>query len=194
MTLNIKFKELFTPSNLLSLLRLFLSIPLWLSLDKIGESYNYRYITVLICLFAFVTDFLDGYLARRFNQITEMGKIIDPLADKVAMGVVVIKMYLLKELPEYYIFMILGRDLIIFLGGIFVTSKLGKVLPSNLLGKITVLSIGMVILLKLLLINKQMPGIYDFIYYTSIILIISSLIGYIIRGVESLRWRKNGVI
>ncbi|HEX2982506.1 MAG TPA: CDP-alcohol phosphatidyltransferase family protein, partial [Ignavibacteriales bacterium] len=67
MTLNIKFKELFTPSNLLSLLRLFLSIPLWLSLDKIGESYNYRYITVLICLFAFVTDFLDGYLARRFN-------------------------------------------------------------------------------------------------------------------------------
>ncbi|HEX2982858.1 MAG TPA: hypothetical protein VHO28_04865, partial [Ignavibacteriales bacterium] len=106
----------------------------------------------------------------------------------------VIKMYLLKELPESYIFMILGRDLIIFLGGIFVTSKLGKVLPSNLLGKITVLSIGMVILLKLLLINENMPGIYDFIYYTSIILIISSLIGYIIRGVESLRWRKNGVI
>lgn len=194
MTLNIKFKELFTPSNLLSLLRLFLSIPLWLSLDKIGESYSYRYITVLICLFAFVTDFLDGYLARRFNQITEMGKIIDPLADKVAMGVVVIKMCLLKELPEYYIFMILGRDLIIFLGGIFVTSKLGKVLPSNLLGKITVLSIGFVILLKLLLINENMPGIYDFIYYMSIILIISSLIGYIIRGVESLRWRKNGVI
>jgi CDP-diacylglycerol--glycerol-3-phosphate 3-phosphatidyltransferase len=194
MTLNIKFKELFTPSNLLSLFRLFLSIPLWLVLDKIGESYNYRYITVLICLFAFVTDFLDGYLARRFNQITEMGKIIDPLADKVAMGVVVIKMYLLKELPEYYIFMILGRDLIIFLGGIFVTSKLGKVLPSNLLGKITVLSIGIIILLKLLLINERMPGIYDFIYYMSIILIISSLIGYIIRGVESLRWRKNGVI
>lgn len=194
MTLNLKIKEAYTYSNLLSLFRLFLSIPLWMALDNISRSYNYRYITVLLCLFAFITDFLDGYLARKFNQITEMGKIIDPLADKVAMGVVVVKMYFLKELPEYYIFMILGRDLIIFLGGIFVSSKLGKVLPSNLLGKITVLNIGIVILLKLLLADEYMPGFYNFIYYLSILLIIISLIGYIIRGVESLRWRKNGVI
>jgi CDP-diacylglycerol--glycerol-3-phosphate 3-phosphatidyltransferase len=194
MTANIRIKDVFTASNLLSLFRLLLGIPLWIVISKINEGYEYRYLTVLICLFAFITDFLDGYLARKYNQITEMGKIIDPLADKVAMGIVVIKMFLLSEFPPYYLYIVLGRDLIIFLGGIFVSSKLGKVLPSNLLGKITVLNIGTVILLKLLLVDEYAPGLYSFIYYLSIILIISSLIGYIIRGIESLKWQKNGVI
>ncbi len=194
MTANIRIKDVFTASNLLSLFRLLLGIPLWIVISKINEGYEYRYLTMLICLFAFITDFLDGYLARKYNQITEMGKIIDPLADKVAMGIVVIKMFLLSEFPPYYLYIVLGRDLIIFLGGIFVSSKLGKVLPSNLLGKITVLNIGTVILLKLLLVDEYAPGLYSFIYYLSIILIISSLIGYIIRGIESLKWQKNGVI
>jgi phosphatidylglycerophosphate synthase len=66
---------------------------LWFLLDNY-ESQSVRYITFALCVFAAATDMLDGYLARKLNQVTEVGKIIDPLADKAAMAVVVIKLFL----------------------------------------------------------------------------------------------------
>ncbi len=93
---------------------------------------------------------LDGYLARKLNQVTEVGKIIDPLADKAAMAVIVIKLYMINEISAFFFFTIISRDLIIFIGGLFVSNILGKVLPSNKLGKITVLFIGSVVLLILI--------------------------------------------
>jgi Phosphatidylglycerophosphate synthase len=53
-------------------------------------------------LFAASTDMLDGYLARKLNQVTEVGKIIDPLADKAAMALIVIKLYLIGEISGFF--------------------------------------------------------------------------------------------
>ena len=47
-----------------------------------------------------ITDMLDGYLARKFNEVTELGKIIDPLADKIAIGVIILKLYLIGIIPR----------------------------------------------------------------------------------------------
>jgi CDP-diacylglycerol--glycerol-3-phosphate 3-phosphatidyltransferase len=184
----IKNKEIFTKSNLISMLRLLLVIPLWFLLDHF-DSMNIRYITFAVCLLASSTDILDGYLARRYNEITELGKIIDPLADKVAIGIIVIKLYAIGEIPSYYFIMILSRDLIIFFGGMFVAKRIGKVLPSNVLGKITVILIGIVILLIILNMDRT-SLIFRIIYASSIVLIFASLIGYIIRAKEFLE-RKN---
>ncbi len=107
-------KEIYTKSNILSFLRLLLVIPFWVLLDNF-EYPNVRYITFALCLFATVTDILDGYLARKFNEVTELGKIIDPLADKVAIGVIIIKLYMIGIIPAYYFIMIIGRDVLIFL-------------------------------------------------------------------------------
>ncbi|MCK7524307.1 MAG: CDP-alcohol phosphatidyltransferase family protein [Ignavibacteriales bacterium] len=53
------------------------------------------------CVFAATTDMLDGYLARKLNQVTEVGKIIDPLADKAAMAVIVVKLFLIGEISTF---------------------------------------------------------------------------------------------
>ncbi|MGA8265175.1 MAG: CDP-alcohol phosphatidyltransferase family protein, partial [Ignavibacteriaceae bacterium] len=104
----IKLKELIsTKSNLLSLLRLLLVIPLWLLFDNINLGYS-RIFIMILCWFAVLTDVLDGYLARKFNEVTEMGKIIDPLADKFVIGVVVLKLFLIGDVPNYYFWMIVG--------------------------------------------------------------------------------------
>ncbi len=63
-----------------------------------------RYITFALCVFAAATDMLDGYLARKLNQVTEVGKIIDPLADKAAMAVIVVKLFLIGEI-SYFLFL-----------------------------------------------------------------------------------------
>ena len=181
----IKLKEINTLSNYLSFLRLLLAIPFWIMLDY----YNYpsvRYMLFSLTLFASLTDLLDGYFARKLNQVTEFGKIIDPLADKVCIGIIITKLYLIHQIPGYYFFMIIIRDILIFLGGILVTRKLGRVLPSNMLGKIAVLVIGIVIILILLQADKN-SFYFKSIYGLSLILIIVSFAGYIIRGFEFLK-------
>lgn len=179
-------KEIYTKSNLLSLFRLLLAIPLWMLLDDFESN---RYLVFGLCLFAAFTDILDGYLARKFNEVTEFGKVIDPLADKVAMAAVVIKLYLIGEVPPMYFYIIIGRDVLIFLGGIILSKKIGRVLPSNKLGKIAVLNIGFVLLLILLGLNKDSLT-YLIFYFSSIILIFASFAGYIIRASEFIK-RNN---
>jgi len=186
------YKEYYTKSNLISLFRLLLAVPLWFLLDGF-DSMTIRYITFAVCLLAASTDILDGYWARRNNEVTEAGKIIDPLADKVAIGILVIKLYAIGEIPAYYFFMILSRDILIFLGGIFVARKIGKVLPSNVLGKITVITIGIVILLIILNIDRN-NLVFRILYASSLILIVGSLIGYIIRAKEFLQRKNYGPI
>ncbi len=183
----IKIKDVYTKSNLLSLFRLLLAIPFWILLDDFEGN---RYYVFALCLFAALTDILDGYLARKFNEVTEFGKIIDPLADKVAMAAIVVKLFLLGAIEPLYFFLIVGRDLLIFIGGIIVTKKNGRVLPSNKLGKLTVMNIGLVILFIL----AGLPSdhlFYVIFYYSSIILIFASLAGYIIRAVEFLKRNKK---
>lgn len=188
--MKINFKEFLTISNLLSLLRLLLAIPLWIMFENYHSDSTIHYWIFALCIFAAVTDILDGYLARKFNQVTEAGKIIDPLADKIAMAVVVIRLAALGEIPFYYLLMIILRDLLIFLGGIYVTSKIGKVLPSNILGKATVLIIGIVVLLTLLQVKKE-DLLFNFFYILSLIMIVISFIAYIIRAKEYLDRSKT---
>jgi len=182
-------KEIFTISNGISFLRFLLVIPLWFLLDNYG-SQSVRYITFALCLFVAATDMLDGYIARKLNQVTEVGKIIDPLADKAAMAVVVVKLFLINEISAFFFFTIILRDITIFIGGLFVAKILGRVLPSNKLGKITVLFIGSVVLMILLGINRE-NIIYQFVYYSSIVLMYTSLIAYIYRAVEFIKRKKN---
>lgn len=182
-------KEIFTISNGISFLRFLLVIPLWFLLNNI-EVQSVRYITFALCVFAAATDMLDGYLARKLNQVTEVGKIIDPLADKAAMAVVVIKLYMLNEISAFFFFTVISRDLFIFIGGLIVSRILGRVLPSNKLGKITVLFIGSVVLLILLGFDRT-SYFYLFFYYSAILLMFISLFAYIYRAMEFIKKKKN---
>ena len=189
----LQLKKLHTKSNYISLFRLLLGIPIFIMLDYIDNSVKYRLILFGLCILAFISDFLDGYIARKFNEISELGKIIDPLADKVLMAIIVIKLYMINEIPGYYFWIILLRDVVIFTGGLIVSRIIGKVLPSNLLGKITVLSIGAFILAVILQL-QEFTLLYNGMLYLSLILSFASVVGYGIRAVESIRWKKYETI
>lgn len=188
----VNFNEIKTKSNLISLIRLLLAIPLWFLFDGFYSG-NTRWIIIAVCILGAITDALDGYLARKFHEVTEFGKIIDPLADKVVIGVVIIKLYLIGEVSGLYILLILSRDILIFIGGIILTQKLKRVLPSNVLGKITVTNIALVILLIIINISQE-SFIFKFFYGLSIILILISLIGYAYRAVEFIKKKDYGNI
>jgi CDP-diacylglycerol--glycerol-3-phosphate 3-phosphatidyltransferase len=184
-----KKKEIYTISNLLSFLRLLMAIPFWILIGNINEP-GVRNILAALAIFGALTDWLDGFVARKRNEVTELGKIIDPLADKITIGAIIIRLYMVGEIPEYYFFLIVGRDILIFLGGVIVSKMIGKILPSNILGKITVSMIGMVILLLVLEMSRD-SYLFLFFYYGSIILIIVSFFAYVYRAVEYLKKENN---
>ncbi|HEY6626440.1 MAG TPA: CDP-alcohol phosphatidyltransferase family protein [Ignavibacteriaceae bacterium] len=176
--------KIFNASNSLSFLRLLLIIPAWFAFNNFDNNVA-RYSVAAIGAIATITDILDGYLARKLNQVTEFGKVIDPLADKVLIVFVVFNLFLKGEIPEHYFYMIIVRDVLILIGGLFVSKKIGKVLPSDYLGKATVLSIAFFLLVILLNVGSQsLP--YLILYYLSMVLIFASFVNYLIKAAKAL--------
>ena len=122
---------------------------------------NNRIWAFTLCMIGYISDVLDGFLARKLNQVSELGKIIDPLADKICIVTIIVILFITDQISTLFFAVIVLRDLIIFLGGIYVSKKIDKVLPSNLLGKITVFSIGLYILAVIA--NLEILGFRRFI-------------------------------
>ncbi len=133
---------IWTLSNILSLSRAFLAVPLCIAIW-----HGNIFWTITVTLVGMFTDFLDGYFARRFNQITELGKILDPLGDKVIIGSAVVMMAIVGVLPLWFTIVVVARDVIIFTVGIYAKRRLGYVIASNALGKVTVNVISLVVVL-----------------------------------------------
>jgi len=188
--MKLNFNELLKTSNLISISRILLVFPTVYFLSKINESDSYRIIVILFFVGAYLTDLLDGFIARKFNQITEFGKIIDPLADKIYVTIIVLQLFWMSEIPTFYFWIIIFRDIIIFLGGIYLSNIIGKVLPSNLLGKITVASIAS-FLFVVVVSGREISWLYNMFLYISIFLSFASVIGYGVRAYENIKWVKE---
>ena len=190
--MKIQIKQINTLSNYISFTRILLAIPIYYFVSNIEVIEHSRIILVALYILAYITDLLDGYFARKNNEITELGKIIDPLADKILVIMIVAYLYYFNLLPNYYFWIIILRDLIIFTGGIFVSNKLGKVLPSNYLGKGTVFSIGLFIIAVTIGIKTE-SVVYNILLYVSIILSFSSVFSYGTRAFNEIKRNKNGI-
>ena len=141
-------EKLWTLSNILSLSRIALMAPVvYYFLSAIPHHREYA---VLFTLLAVTTDALDGYFARLLHQESEIGKIVDPLADKIGVGIVVVLLVYFGDIQWWYAFLVLLRDLLIFLGGVFIRRKKGIILPSNMTGKFAVAFVALTITLAML--------------------------------------------
>lgn len=137
-----------------------------------------------VCVAAVATDLLDGYLARRNNEVTEFGKIIDPLADKIFVATMVIVMVLKEMIPLWLMLIVLGRDLLILTGGLIVERRIGVVLPSNYPGKVAVISLSVALVLILLGTAGTVSRIF---IWLAVALLALSLVLYAKRAVLAIR-------
>ncbi|NEQ29178.1 MAG: CDP-diacylglycerol--glycerol-3-phosphate 3-phosphatidyltransferase, partial [Microcoleus sp. SIO2G3] len=100
-----------------------------------------RWICLVIFLVAAGTDWLDGYLARKLNQITELGKFLDPLVDKFLVLAPLLSLIELGQVPAWGVFLILARELVI--AGWRVNPKLSgstSISGANIWGKLKTVS------------------------------------------------------
>lgn len=120
----------FNVPNVLTLFRLLL-IPVccWLIIiDKMKGAF-------IIFVLASLTDVLDGYIARKYNQITDFGKLVDPLADKLMVLCLMITFSIMDVLPSSAIYIIFVKDSLLILGGILLYRKQFTV-QADIIGKI----------------------------------------------------------
>jgi len=171
-----------TISNLLSIARALLAIPFAVvMLTSIPPS---RLWGGIIMIVAALTDKYDGVLARKYNQITEWGKILDPVADKIAVGAVAIVLLVLGNIPVWFVIVLLVRDVVIFSGGMYLKTKKGIVLQSNEAGKWTV---GIVSLALFLMVLDAQSILVDFAIWASVVLLIVSFSMYVKRFMEVMK-------
>jgi CDP-diacylglycerol--glycerol-3-phosphate 3-phosphatidyltransferase len=126
-------KDLGKIPNLITLGRLILLIPAAYFLAR-TEPICKLYALIVLTIAA-ISDFLDGYLARKLNQKTELGLILDPLSDKIMAAALVILLIVYRDFPLWLAAIILGRDIIILAGGLILKSKTGQTPASILSGK-----------------------------------------------------------
>jgi len=162
--------------NLLSFSRLIIS-PLLFYLPE----FLLPYFFILLAL----TDALDGYLARRLRQETALGRVLDPLGDKtLLLSALYVCSFKLYKTPPILFWSLLGRDLFILLGGLFLYLKTKQVPKPSLLGKISTAFMSLSIPLCML---TRDPYLLTLIFYSSYSLIVLSWMDYALRGFKTLK-------
>jgi len=162
--------RIFNLPNSLSFLRILL-IPWFLYYYHHGQLAY----AIPIMIIAIVSDWFDGRVARWTNEVSEMGKIIDPLADKLCLASVAIYFLWVGELPLWFVLFAVLRDILIFLGAVYVKYRHSVVTTSLWPGKwavgfVSMLFIVMVVPFPLF---SQYPLKELFLYLSTLSLVYS---------------------
>ncbi|MBI2212372.1 MAG: CDP-diacylglycerol--glycerol-3-phosphate 3-phosphatidyltransferase [Acidobacteria bacterium] len=118
--------------NSLTLFRIFL-VPL-LVVVLLTKFTGREYVGLAIFLIAAITDFFDGYLARKYNQVTRLGMLLDPIADKLLVSAAFISLVELQLAPAWMIVIIIGREFAVS-GLRSIATQHGVTIPASPLGK-----------------------------------------------------------
>lgn len=163
-------------ANKLTMIRVIL-IPVFLIiLYTFPESYV-NYAAAFVFMIASATDWLDGYLARSRNLVTNFGKFMDPLADKLLVSAALIYFVEVGIIPAWITIIIISREFVIS-GFRLVAANNGKVIAAGIWGKIKTF----VTMIMIIVVLFDFP--FDFMIYVEWILIISSTILTIISAVD----------
>ena len=144
-----------------------------------------RYISLALFVVASVTDWFDGYLARKNNLVTNFGKFMDPLADKLLVCSAMICMIERNRLPAWFVIIIIGREFIIS-GFRLIAAENGIVIAANYWGKFKTASQMIMIILLILHFDGIFVTLEQLFIWLSLALTIISLITYI--------WQNKSVL
>lgn len=176
--------------NKLTILRMILIVPFVLCMLLPGLGTAGKYAAVAIFIIASLTDMLDGKIARKNNLVTNFGKFMDPLADKLLVCSAMICLTANDKLAAWIVIIIISREFIIS-GFRLVASDNGVVIAASYWGKFkTTFQMVMIVMLILDFDNDIYRTCAMIVTYIALILTVVSLIDYIAKNKEVLKEQK----
>ena len=149
-----------------------------------GENRTFRMIAVVLFIIASLTDLLDGKIARKYNMVTNFGKFMDPLADKLLVCSALICLIELGQLPAWMVIVIISREFIIS-GFRLVASDNGVVIAASYWGKFKT-TFQMIAVILLILDIPALRLVTTLCVWVSLALTIISLVDYIAKNYKIL--------
>ena len=145
-----------------------------------GANQTFRYVAAAIFIIASLTDMLDGKIARKYNLVTNFGKFMDPLADKLLVCSALICLIQLGQLPAWMVIIIVSREFIIS-GFRLVAAEQGIVIAASYWGKFK--TTFQMIAVVLMILNFEALSVVTMICtWAALILTIISLVDYIAKN------------
>lgn len=195
-------QSIWTPSNIITIARIllvpvFVAVllapwPQWFGLDLVLHESVKRFIAAIIFVLISGTDWLDGYLARSRGEVTDFGKFMDPLADKILVAAALISLVELDALPTWVVLIILAREFIVSGVRMMAASK-GVVIAASMLGKFkTVFQMAAIVLFVVKDSHAHdsiQAALHDPLWITSwivmtiaLVLTVASLVDYLMKA------------
>lgn len=190
--------------NILSMSRLIATVVVFI-LVLVNQPWAFL-VAIVIFFFASVTDYLDGYLARRFKVVSSLGVFLDLTADKVFVTVILIAMVQIELVPAWIVATIITREFLVT-GLRSMASARGRVIPAGIWGKqktfVTLLAVGGLLLAKglgthkaalfppMLTLSIQSTSGSDILFLIAGVLMMLATIWTILSGIEYMigaRW------
>jgi cardiolipin synthase len=186
-------KGVWTIPNVLTVFRIILTLPFLYFVNQGRFGY-----ALLVFFGASVTDFVDGYIARRFKQQSKLGRFLDPLADKVLTTTGFVVMAIphsgFPSIPIWLAVAVVGRDAIIVLGSLVVyrLTKFRDFKPT-LLGKInTLVELGLIVWFLVFHTTGRLIFLLPSLYVIVLATLVLSGFEYVVEGIHILRRDRKG--
>ena len=174
--------------NKLTILRVVL-IPFFVCFMLVPYFDGYgNYIAVAIFIIASITDFLDGRIARKYNMVTNFGKFMDPLADKLLVSAAMIALVELGRIPAWVVIVIISREFIIS-GFRLVAADNHVVIAASYWGKFKT-TFQMVMVCLMIAAIPQLQFVTDIVMWIALILTIVSLVDYLVKNRDVMKEQK----
>ena len=153
-------------------------------------SASFKWIALGIFVIASLTDMLDGKIARKYNLITDFGKFMDPLADKLLVCSAMIGLIELGRIPSWIVIVIIAREFVIS-GFRLIASDNGRVIAASYWGKFkTTFQMIMVILMIANIQNDAFYMLTQVIMWIALALTIISLVDYLVKNKDVMNGSK----
>lgn len=173
--------------NLLSIFRLCL-IPVFLLVLFSGIPYSTAW-ACAVFLFSGMTDVLDGYIARKYNMVTAVGKVLDPLADKLMQITVFISLLVKDIIPAWIVIIFATKECLMILGSTYIIKNKIKIVEAKWYGKLcTVVFYAVVVLF--MLVPELHPIVKNISLVVVLVLTVMTITLYAVDTLKAMKKNK----
>lgn len=176
--------KFWTVSNVLSIIRLLIAIPVVYMILRRNPGDAVDPVLLVLVLIAIATDWFDGKLARWSRTVSDWGKVLDPLADKMAAGFTVLALAIVQAIPWWFVLMMVLRDIVTGFGWSVLSRRTGSIFMSRMSGKAATGAVGVTVLAAILVAD---PEVMNACLWITTTLLLYSFVDYFVHFVSVLR-------